>query len=219
MIPHRYSEYVVLASSYKDQQRYQDALPWALQSLALLEPWDQQFELPLESRTDNYSAKFWDDERENLLQCMTITHSLICQIYGQLHQFDQAEEHGIQAINYAQLMESDQQTERLYAAYLSLSTIPSVPFLAKVRGEMDGDEGYTKATEYSTLAYEILLEKDGPVNERVLKAGHTLVESLVDVAGDFVQVHLEYINDDHTKSYIVEYPHSFITTSIIIIHP
>ena len=186
----RYSEYVVLASSYKDQRRYQEALPWALQSLALLEPWDQQFELPLESRTDNYGAKFWDDERENLLQCMTITHCLICQIYGQLHQFDQAEEHGLQAINYAQLMETDQQTERLYAAYLSLSTIPSVPFLAKLRGEMDDEDGFTKATEYSTLAYEIVLEKDGPVNERVLKAGHTLVESLVDVAGDFVQVRM-----------------------------
>ena len=183
----RYSEYVVLASSYKDQQRCQEALPWALQSLALLEPWDQQFELPLELRADNYGAKFWDEERENLLQCMTITHSLICQIYGQLHQFDTAEEHGLQAINYAQLMETDQQSERLYAAYVSLSTIPSAPFLAKVRGEMDDGEGYTKATEYSTLAYETILDKDGPVNERVLKAGHTLVESLVEVAGDFVQ--------------------------------
>ena len=176
----------MLASSYKDQRRYQEALPWALQSLALLEPWDQQFELPLESRTSNYGVKFWDEERESLLQCMTITHSLICQIYGQLQQFENAEEHGLQAINYAQLMETEQQSERLYAAYLSLSTIPSVPFLAKVRGEMGDEDGYGKATEYSKLAYDIILERDGPVNARVLKAGHSLVESLVDVAGDFV---------------------------------
>lgn len=36
--------------------------------------------------------QFWDDERENLLQCMVINEALVCQILGQLLRTEEAEQ-------------------------------------------------------------------------------------------------------------------------------